>query len=112
MGTINILCLFMEFLGIKMKTYQIMVFSCVFRCIWIFFLILAANSMSVVRFLYLAGFHGTSTLLRSGLMEFTILYLFYSILRLVMQIKICKSIKQSSVQEHREEEYILEDVEL
>ena len=45
-------------------------------------------------------------------MEFTILYLFYSVLRLVMQIKICKSIKKSSVQEHREDEYILEDVEL
>ena len=29
-----------------------------------------------------------------------------------MQIKICKSIKKSSVQEHREDEYILEDVEL
>ena len=45
-------------------------------------------------------------------MEFTILYLFYSILRMIMQIKNCKSIKQSSVQELREEEYILEDVEL
>ena len=63
MDTINILCLFVEFLGIKMKTYQIMVFSCVFRCIWIFFLILAANSISVVRFLHLSGLDMNRTML-------------------------------------------------
>ena len=54
MDTLNISCLFLEFLGNKMKNYQLVIFSCVFRCIWIFFLILAANAMSVVRFLYLA----------------------------------------------------------
>ena len=54
MDTLNISCLFLEFLGNKMKNYQLVIFSCVFRCIWIFFLILTANSVSVVRFLYLA----------------------------------------------------------
>ena len=110
---IHVLCLFVEFFGIMKKTYYIMVFSSVFRGIWIFFLILAANAMTIIRFLHLAGLNMNRTvLLRSGLMEFTIFYLFYSVLRMVMNIKICKSIKQSHFQEHREEEYILEDVDL
>ena len=110
---IHVLCLFVEFFGIMKKTYYIMVFSSVFRGIWIFFLILAANAMTIIRFLHLAGLNMNRTvLLRSGLMEFTIFYLFYSVLRMVMHIKICKSIKQSHFQEHREEAYILEDVDL
>ena len=110
---IHVLCLFVEFFGIMKKTYYIMVFSSVFRGIWIFFLILAANAMTIIRFLHLAGLNMNRTvLLRSGLMEFTIFYLFYSVLRMVMHIKICKSIKQSHFQEHIEEEYILEDVDL
>ena len=31
MDTINISCLFLEFLGNKMKNYQLVIFSCVFR---------------------------------------------------------------------------------
>ena len=50
---IILLCLALEFFGLQKQIYRVMVFSCVFRCIWIFFLILATISMSVVGFIHI-----------------------------------------------------------
>ena len=50
---IILFCLVLEFFGLHMEIYRVMVFSCVFRCIWIFFLILATISMSVVGFIHI-----------------------------------------------------------
>ena len=50
---IILFCLALEFFGLQKQIYGVMVFSCVFRCIWIFFLILATFSMSVVGFIHI-----------------------------------------------------------